>query len=138
VIFRLPPYYRNFGKRMVKSPKVYFSEPGLACWLLGIESAAEAARDPLHGNLFENLVVVVAFKARLNAGREPRRVTQPWVGGQLSPSPKGAKEITATLRYRDVMSPPWGGTCFSPLPRAAQFFHRCKNIQISIHPVGWL
>jgi predicted AAA+ superfamily ATPase len=72
VVFRLPPYYRNFGKRLVKSPKIYFTEPGLACWLLGIESASEAARDPLHGNLFENLVVVEAFKARLNAGREPR------------------------------------------------------------------
>ncbi len=71
VIFRLPPYYRNFGKRLVKSPKIYFTEPGLACWLLGIESAGEAARDPLHGNLFENLVVAEAFKARLNAGREP-------------------------------------------------------------------
>jgi predicted AAA+ superfamily ATPase len=72
VVFRLHPYYRNFGKRLVKSPKVYFTEPGLACWLLGIESPAEAARDPLHGNLFENLVVAEAFKARLNAGREPR------------------------------------------------------------------
>jgi predicted AAA+ superfamily ATPase len=72
VVFRLPPYYRNFGKRLVKSPKIYFTEPGLACWLLGIESAAEAARDPLHGHLFENLVVVEAFKTRLNAGREPR------------------------------------------------------------------
>jgi uncharacterized protein len=72
VIFRLPPYYRNFGKRLVKSPKIYFTEPGLACWLLGIESATEAARDPLHGNLFENLVVVEALKARLNAGMEPR------------------------------------------------------------------
>ncbi len=72
VVFRLPPYYRNFGKRLVKSPKIYFTEPGLACWLLGIESASEASRDPLHGNLFENLVVVEALKARLNAGREPR------------------------------------------------------------------
>lgn len=71
VIFRLPPYYRNFGKRLVKSPKIYFTEPGLACWLLGIESASEAARDPLHGNLFENLVVAEAFKERLNSGREP-------------------------------------------------------------------
>ena len=71
VVFRLPPYYRNFGKRLVKSPKIYFTEPGLACWLLGIESASEAARDPLHGNLFENMVVVEAFKAQLNAGREP-------------------------------------------------------------------
>lgn len=72
VVFRLPPYYRNFGKRLVKSPKIYFTEPGLACWLLGIESPSEAARDPLHGNLFGNLVVAEAFKARLNAGREPR------------------------------------------------------------------
>ncbi len=72
VIFRLSPYYRNFGKRLVKTPKIYFTEPGLAAWLLGIESPAEAARDPLHGNLFENLVVAEAFKARLNAGREPR------------------------------------------------------------------
>lgn len=72
VIFRLPPYYRNFGKRLVKSPKIYFTEPGLACWLLGIESPQEAGRDPLHGNLFENLVVAEAFKARLNSGQEPR------------------------------------------------------------------
>lgn len=72
VIFRLPPYYRNFGKRLVKSPKIYFTEPGLACWLLGIESPMEVARDPLHGYLFENMVVVEALKTRLNAGKEPR------------------------------------------------------------------
>lgn len=72
VVFRLTPYYRNFGKRIIKSPKIYFSEPGLAAWLLGIESANEAARDPLHGNLFENMVIVEALKARYNAGKEPR------------------------------------------------------------------
>ncbi len=72
VVFRLPPYYRNFGKRVVKSPKIYFHEPGLLCWLLGIESPAEVARDPLHGSLFENLVVSEAVKARLHRGLEPR------------------------------------------------------------------
>lgn len=72
LIFRLPPYYQNFGKRLVKSPKIYFTEPGLACWLLGIESPMEVARDPLHGYLFENMVVVEALKTRLNAGQEPR------------------------------------------------------------------
>lgn len=72
VIFRLPPYYRNFGKRLTKSAKIYFTEPGLAAWLLGIESEKEAARDPLHGNLFENMIVVEALKARFNAGVEPR------------------------------------------------------------------
>jgi uncharacterized protein len=72
VVFRLAPYYRNYGKRIIKSPKIYFTEPGLAAWLLGIESPNEAARDPLHGSLFENMVVVEAFKSRLNAGKEPR------------------------------------------------------------------
>jgi predicted AAA+ superfamily ATPase len=72
VVFRLPPYYRNYGKRLIKSPKIYFHETGLLCWLLGIESAAEVARDPLHGQVFENLVVTEAMKARLHAGRESR------------------------------------------------------------------
>ena len=68
IIFRLPPYFRNFGKRQTKSPKLYFTDPGLAAWLLGIESPAQVERDPLVGGLFENLVVVEALKARLHAG----------------------------------------------------------------------
>lgn len=68
VIFRLPPYYENFGKRFIKSPKLYFTEPGLVAYLLEIRSAEQAARDPLLGGLFENLIVVEALKARWNAG----------------------------------------------------------------------
>lgn len=71
LVFVLPPYYRNFGKRFVKTPKVYFSEPGLAAWQLGIRDAKQAARDPAFGGLFENMVVVEALKTRLNAGRTP-------------------------------------------------------------------
>lgn len=71
IIFRLPPYFRNFGKRQTKSPKLYFSDPGLAAWLLGIESPEQVERDPLRGSLFENLVVVEALKARLNTGNPP-------------------------------------------------------------------
>ena len=70
-IFRLNPYFENFGKRIIKSPKIYFIDIGLASYLLGIESPALAARDPLIGNLFENMVVIEALKARLNAGKEP-------------------------------------------------------------------
>ena len=70
-IFRLNPYFENFGKRIIKSPKVYFTDVGLASYLLGIESPAHAARDPLIGSLFENMVVIEALKSRLNAGREP-------------------------------------------------------------------
>jgi len=68
IVFRLPPYFENFGKRLVKSPKLYFVEVGLAAYLLGIKSPEQAARDPLLGGLFENLVVVEALKARYNAG----------------------------------------------------------------------
>ena len=56
---------------MVKSPKLYFTEPGLAAHLLGIETAAQLLRDPLRGSLFENLVVAEALKQRANAGRAP-------------------------------------------------------------------
>lgn len=71
LVFRLPPYHRNFGKRLTKSPKLYFTDPGLAAWLLGIESPEQVERDPLVGGLFENLVVVEALKSRLHAGKVP-------------------------------------------------------------------
>lgn len=71
LIFRLPPYFSNINKRMVKSPKVYFSDVGLAAYLLGIETPAQMARDPLRGHLFENLVVADVLKRRVHAGREP-------------------------------------------------------------------
>lgn len=71
IIFRLNPFFENIGKRVIKSPKIYFTDVGLASYLLGIESPSIAARDPLIGNLFENLVVIEALKTRLNAGKEP-------------------------------------------------------------------
>lgn len=71
IIFRLPPWFENAGKRSIKTPKLYFTEPGLAAWLLDIDSPAQVSRDPLLGNLFENMVVVEALKARTNAGRMP-------------------------------------------------------------------
>ena len=71
IVFRLQPYFSNISKRIVKSPKVYFVEPGLAAYLLGIETARQASRDPLRGNLFENIVVLEAMKSRLNDNKEP-------------------------------------------------------------------
>lgn len=71
VIRILRPYYRNFGKRFVKAPKVYFTETGLAAYLLGIRSAEQVASHPLMGNLFENMVVMEMLKRRLNRGDEP-------------------------------------------------------------------
>ena len=71
IVFRLQPYFSNISKRIVKSPKVYFVEPGLAAYLLGIETARQASRDPLRGSLFENIVVLEALKSRCNDNKEP-------------------------------------------------------------------
>ncbi len=71
VVFRLRPWFANVGKRFVKSPKIYFTDVGLAAFLLGIETPAQLARDPLRGNLFENMVVADLVKARTNIGRDP-------------------------------------------------------------------
>ncbi len=70
IVFRLPCYFKNFGKRLVKAPKIFFTEVGLAASLLGIENVSQVARDPLLGGLFENMVVVEALKARYNAGKQ--------------------------------------------------------------------
>ena len=71
IIFRLTPYFENFGKRIIKSPKIFFTDVGLASYLLGIENPEQVSRDPLLGGLFENLVVMEAIKARLNKGLDP-------------------------------------------------------------------
>lgn len=66
VVVHLQPYYRNFGKRLVRSPKVYFTDVGLAAYLLGITQSSQVVRDPLLGGLFENLVVLDLLKAKFN------------------------------------------------------------------------
>lgn len=71
ILFRLPPYHENFGKRVIKAPKLYFNDVGLATYLLGIESTDQLARDPLRGHLVENLVVLELLKGRLNRGLDP-------------------------------------------------------------------
>jgi len=68
IIFKLPPYYKNIGKRLIKSPKIYFTETGLVAYLLGIENEKQVGRDPLLGNLFENMVVAEILKWRFNRG----------------------------------------------------------------------
>jgi len=70
LVMRLPPYFENFGKRLVKTPKLYFLDTGLMCWLLGIHSAAILSTHPLRGQVFETMVVVEAYKAALNKGQQ--------------------------------------------------------------------
>ncbi len=71
IIFLLEPFFENFGKRIVRSPKLYFHDVGLATYLLGIETPSQARRDPLRGGLFENMVVCELLKHRFNRGLPP-------------------------------------------------------------------
>jgi uncharacterized protein len=71
IVFKLPPHFENFGKRVIKSPKYYFTEPGLLAHLLGLRTPEQISRDPLVGGIFENLVVIEVMKAFTHRGLLP-------------------------------------------------------------------
>jgi len=71
IIFRLPPYFQNVGKRLIKSPKLYFYDVGIAAHLLGITERSHVSAHPMAGALFENLIVSEAMKFYSNRGRRP-------------------------------------------------------------------
>ena len=69
IVTLLQPYYDNIGKRLVKTPKLYFYDTGLACYLLDIEKPEQLSHDKMKGHLFENLIVSEAIKHQLNNGK---------------------------------------------------------------------
>ena len=71
ILFMLKPHFKNFAKRLTKTPKIYFFDVGLLCWLLGIRTASHLATHPLRGQIFENLIVAEVYKRFVNVGREP-------------------------------------------------------------------
>ncbi len=70
VVFLLQPYYENTTKRLIKRPKLYFCDTGLACSLLNIESPLQLSTDKMRGHLFENLIVTEFLKRRLHSAKE--------------------------------------------------------------------
>lgn len=68
LVLLVPPYFESFGKRLIKSPKLYVADPGLACHLLGLDTSAELERSPFLGALWEGFVAAEIAKARENAG----------------------------------------------------------------------
>ncbi|HNT54204.1 MAG TPA: ATP-binding protein [Anaerolineaceae bacterium] len=70
-IFILRPYFANIGKRLIKSPKVYFVDTGLLCYLVGLRNAEHASAGPMGGAIFENLVVSDLYKIYQHRGEEP-------------------------------------------------------------------
>lgn len=71
IIHSLQPYYNNFNKRIIKSPKLYFHDTGLACSLLGIKQATQIETHFLKGGLFENLIISEILKSSYNKGGQP-------------------------------------------------------------------
>ena len=71
IIFLLKPYHRNFGKRLIKTPKLYFYDTGLACSVLEIESASQVSSHYLRGGLVESFVISEFYKERCNRGLMP-------------------------------------------------------------------
>jgi len=67
-IILVPPYFDNFGKRLIKSPKIYWGDSGFACYLLGVTSSAELERSPFLGALFEGFVAAEILKNQANRG----------------------------------------------------------------------
>jgi len=67
-VILVPPYFENFGKRLIKSPKVYMGDSGLACYLLGLTSSAELERSPFLGPLFEGFVAAEILKTQADRG----------------------------------------------------------------------
>lgn len=71
IAFLLPPYFANLNKRLTKTPKIYFYDTGVLCYLLGIENASQLAVHPLRGAIFENLAVVELLKQRFDKAKLP-------------------------------------------------------------------
>ena len=71
ILFLLYPYYKNFRKRVVKQPKLYFCDVGLASALLGVKKESHVISHPLKGALFENLIIIEKLKQKLNHGEDP-------------------------------------------------------------------
>lgn len=72
ILFFLQPYYNNFNKRIIKSPKLYFYDTGLACSLLGINSPNQVKTYHSKGALFENLIITDLIKSRIHKGENPK------------------------------------------------------------------
>jgi len=71
IIFLLQPHFKNFSKRLVKTPKLYFYDTGIACYLLELESAQQVNTHYLRGGLFECYAIAELMKLRFNVGRVP-------------------------------------------------------------------
>lgn len=106
----LRPYYANIGRRLVKTPKVYFLDTGTVCYLVGLGDAAHASRGPMAGTLLESLVLGELVKTYRNRGVQPR--ISFWRTGR-------GEEVDFVVETADGLVPLEVKTSATPLPRMA-------------------
>lgn len=119
IITTLPPYFENFGKRVIKSPKLYFTEVGLLCYLLDIQEPNQLLHHPLRGALFENLVIMELAKLHYNRGQEANFYFY-----------RDSNQVEIDLMY------PQGSDLIAIEIKSSQTFHTdfLKNIR-KVHPI---
>lgn len=96
IIYFIQPHYKNFNKRLVKSPKLYFYDTGVSCSLLGVEDIGQINSHYLKGGLFENFVINEFIKHRLNEGKKPNAFF--WLS-------KDQKEIDLVIDRGSTLTP---------------------------------
>ncbi len=134
-ILLVPPFFESFGKRLVKSPKLYLVDSGLACHLLGIESAADLRRSPFHGAVFEGFVASEIVKQQMARGKRPEiyyfRDRQGLEVDFVVPAAHGTLflvEAKATRTARPEMA--------APLERLARAMARRRPRAVLVHQPG--
>src|SRR5262249_42457838 len=132
LILIVPPYFENFGKRLVKSPKIYWLDSGLVCFLLGIASKAQLERSPFVGAILEGFIASEIAKHQVNAGR-PRelyhfRDEQGLEVDFVVPGKGGLLELIETEWTKTVLP-----SMATPLQRLAQKIKSRQVTSIVVH-----
>lgn len=129
IVMRLQPFHRNFGKRLTKTPKLYFLDPGFAAWLAGVRDAASLATGPMRGPLFETLVVAEFVKRRRNGLRaEELHFWRDAVGHEVDLLVTRGEEIVAAVECKSgrTVAEDW----FPPLERFVKLAGETRRLII--------
>jgi len=130
-ILILPPFYENFGKRLIKSSKIYIADSGLACHLLGIDSVIELEKSPFHGALFEGFIAAEIVKMQANSGRRREiyyfRDEQGLEVDFLVPGKSGAVALVECKTSRTVTP-----TMTTPMQRLAEAMRKKRRKGVTV------